>query len=58
MTRKTTNTRAKASSKGGKAAPVAAQRAEDRVNATETPQDNELQNPEWWRNEGGSCVVQ
>ncbi len=58
MTRRTTNTRAKAISRDGKAVPGAAQRSEDRVITAETPQGSEPQNPEWWRNEGGSGEVQ
>ncbi len=56
MTRKTTSARAKAI-KVDKGVPDAAQRPES-VNAAETPQSSESENPDWWKNEGGSGEVQ
>ncbi|MFA6954423.1 MAG: hypothetical protein WC538_00975 [Thermoanaerobaculia bacterium] len=58
MTRKTTHKQAKTSRKGGDVAPAAAGRSESTVEVAEMSRGSEAQNPEWWRNEGGSGEVQ
>lgn len=58
MARKTTNKQAKASSKGSDVVPGTAERPEAATDTSKTMQNAEPQNPEWWRNEGGSGEVQ
>lgn len=58
MTRKTTNRQAKVTAKVSEGAPAAAERSEAVVRVVESPRGGEAQNPEWWRNEGGSGEVQ